>query len=134
VSEQVMEKLSFTKSPQGIIAIANKKENKIDLNKEKYLICDNVSDTDNIATIIRTALAFNIDGVVLSKNCTDVYNDKVIRGSQGAIFKVDFVYADLLSIISELKKNNVTIYASALLDNSIDLQNVKNISKFALIV
>ena len=134
VSEQVMEKLSFTKSPQGIIAIDNKKENKIDLNKEKYLICDNVSDPGNLGTIIRTALAFKIDGVVLSKNCTDVYNDKVIRGSQGAIFKVDFVYADLLSIISELKKNNVTIYASALLDNSIDLQNVKNISKFALIV
>ena len=92
VSEQVMEKLSFTKSPQGIIAIANKKENKIDLNKEKYLICDNVSDPGNLGTIIRSCRGFNIENLIIIKPGVDIFDPKVIRSSMGAIFNLNFAY------------------------------------------
>lgn len=134
VSSEVMAKLSFTKAPQGIVAVVKKKVMSIDYNQKYYLLCDNVSDPGNLGTIIRTALAFQLDGVILSENSVDIYNDKVIRGSQGAIFKVPVVYENLSFVIKKLKEHHVCVYASTLQKNSIDLQEVDKVEKFALIV
>ena len=82
VTEQILKKISTSVTPQEYIAIANKKNDSIDYNGSKYLLLDHVSDPGNVGTIIRTAYAFSIDYVVLSENCVDLYNDKVIRGSQ----------------------------------------------------
>ncbi len=79
-------------------------------------------------------MAFQIDYVVLSLNSVDIYNDKVIRSSQGAIFKCKFVYANLLEVMQQLKENNIVTYASTLSSNSINLTTLKQIQSFALIV
>ena len=56
-----------------------------------------------MGTIIRTALAFNYDAVVLSKNCVDIYNPKVLRATMGSIFRVKiYEKDDLESYIKEL--------------------------------
>ena len=134
VSDKVLEKISFTKSPQNKIAIMRKKQDTLTYDQSKYLLLDNVSDPGNVGTIIRSSLAFGIDYVVLSKGSVDIYNDKVIRGSQGAFFKCKVVYADLLETIHNLKKQNVKIIASTLNKNSINLLDVKEVKKYALIV
>lgn len=134
VTEAILEKISFNKAPQGIIAIVRKKENKIDFTKKRYLLCDKVADPGNLGTIIRTCLAFNVDEIILQEGSVDIYNDKVIRSSQGAIFKVNINYANLVNVISKLKENKVTILASTLSNKSIDLHDMKPVNKFALIV
>lgn len=134
VSQAVLEKISFTKSPQNKIAIAKKRNVEIDFFKNKYLLLDNVSDPGNVGSILRTALAFQIDYIILSKNSVDIYNDKVIRSSQGAIFKCKIAYADLNEVISQLKKNDIKVYASTLNPKSINLSTINIVNRYALIV
>ena len=133
VSNEVMSKLSFTKSPQFIMAKCKiKKENKL-IDGKRYLILDDLQDPGNIGTLIRTALAFSIDQVILSNNCVDLYNDKLLRSMQGANFHINCIYDDLKSVISTLKKNNVKIIGSAL-ENGQDIKQIKISEKMAFIV
>lgn len=134
VSEDVLKKISFVQSPQGIIAICKKKTCEINYNKSSYLLCDGVADPGNMGTIIRTALAFHVDQVILANGSVDIYNDKVIRGSQGAIFEIDVAYGNLNEVIEKLQANNIKVYASTLSARSIDLKEVKEINKYALVV
>ena len=134
VSEDVLKKLSFVQSPQGIVAIVRKNQYSIDYNLSSYLLCDGVSDPGNMGTIIRTALAFNVDMVILANGSVDVYNDKVIRGSQGAILKIPVVYANMVDVVNTLKENNVDVFASTLSNRSINLKEVKRVNRFALVV
>ena len=134
VNDAVLKKISFVQSPQGIIAIVNKKKVEIDYSKNRYLLCDGVSDPGNMGTIIRTALAFNVDMVILANGSVDIYNDKVIRGSQGAILKIPVVYANMVDVVNALKENNVDVFASTLSNRSINLKEVKSVNRFALVV
>lgn len=134
VNEAILRKLSFVEAPQGIIAIVRKKHYEINYSLNKYLICDGVSDPGNMGTIIRTALAFKVDMIVLANGSVDIYNEKVIRGSQGAILNMPIVYGNIPQIVDELKKHDVKLYVSTLSDNSISLTDVKEIDKYALVV
>lgn len=134
VNDAILKKLSFVESPQGIIAIVKKNKPEINYNLNRYLICDGVSDPGNMGTIIRTALAFHVDMVILANGSVDIYNDKVIRGSQGAIFDIPIIYTNLVDCIEKLQKNNVKVYASTLSKRSINLKDVTSIDKYALIV
>lgn len=134
VSENVLKKISFVQAPQGIIAIVKKDNIAINYNLKRYLICDGVSDPGNMGTIIRTALAFHVEMIILANGSVDIYNDKVIRGSQGAILKMPIVYANLNECLDEFKKHNISVYASTLSNRSIDLKDVKEVNKFALVV
>ena len=109
-----------------------KKEKKL-IDVKRYLILDDLQDPGNIGTLIRTALAFSIDQVILSNNCVDLYNDKLLRSMQGANFHISCIYDDLKTVISTLKKNNVKIIGSAL-ENGQDIKQIKISEKMAFIV
>ena len=134
VTDAILKKISAVEAPQNIIAIVKKEKYELDYTKNRYLICDGVSDPGNMGTIIRTALAFNVDMIILSNGSVDIYNDKVIRGSQGAILKIPFVYGNVNEIIKKLKEHNVCVIASTLSSRSVPLNSLKDINKFALIV
>lgn len=91
VSEKVFEKLSFTKTPQGIGGIIKKKHWKLDdiLNFEGPLFfLDGLQDPGNVGTIIRIADAFGFNGVIYKKNGVSPYNEKAVRSSTGSILRV----------------------------------------------
>ena len=50
---------------------------------------DNIKDPGNLGTIIRSAVAFNYDTILLSEECVDVYNSKVVRATEGMLFNVN---------------------------------------------
>ena len=77
-----------------------------------FLYLDEINDPGNMGTLIRTALAFDYDQVVLSENCVSIYNEKVIAASKGAIFAIPVLKGNLKDykethqiIVSELSKN-----------------------------
>ena len=72
VSYEVMEKLAFTKTPQPIMARCIIQKQQELLSGQRYLILDNLQDPGNIGTLVRTALAFGIDQIILSKGCVDL--------------------------------------------------------------
>ena len=133
VSDEVMAKLAFTKSPQPIMAKCKINHDNQIIKGKRYLILDDLQDPGNIGTLIRTALAFNYDQVILSNNCVDLYNDKLLRSMQGANFHISCIYQDLTKAISQLKGNGVTVIASAL-ENGTEITNLETSANMAICV
>ena len=129
VSEEIMEKISSSKSPQGIVSICKLiKEKEITSNKVLYL--DDVSDPGNLGTIFRTAVAFGFNDVILSNNCCSIYNEKALQSSQGAIFRLNIVNDIKLS---DLKKNGYQILATEI-KGSVSLDSIQKPDKFVLVL
>lgn len=131
VTEDIIKKISSTVSPQGIIGVCDVLEK--DFFGDRFLILDNIQDPGNMGTLIRSALGFNIDTIIVSSDSVDIYNDKVIRSTQGAIFNMNIVVGDIAGYIDLLKKMGVTIFGTSL-DSSIYLNDVNIVSKYAIIL
>lgn len=131
VSSEVMKKLSDNPSIPKIMAVVNKKESTISGNK--ILLLDRLQDPGNLGTIIRSAVAFNFDTIILSNDTVDLYNSKVLRSTQGMLFNINILRQDLTNVINELKNNNYTIYGTKV-DNGYDVKEINNTNKFALII
>ncbi len=84
VSKQLMIQVSDTTSPPGVLAVVPMLRQPLPTKATLLLILDRISDPGNLGTIMRTAVATGVGGVLLSPGCVDVYNPKVVRGSMGA--------------------------------------------------
>ena len=96
VNDEVLRKLANSENPEGIVFVCEQlkpKKDKASYHKIVYL--DNINDPGNLGTILRTAVAFNYDAVILSKSSVDIYNEKVVAASKGALFLVDAYYDDI---------------------------------------
>ncbi len=129
VSGEVLEKLSSTKTPQGVVCVCHLLNEK-PIKSDKVLYLDDVSDPGNLGTILRTALAFGYNDVILSKNCCSIYNEKTLQASQGAIFKLNIV-TDL--DLSKLKADGYQILATEI-KGSISLEEVSKPEKLVLVL
>ena len=129
VNDEVLRKLSSSENPEGVVFVCEqlspKREAK-DYHKIVYL--DQINDPGNLGTILRTAVAFDYDAVILSKSSVDLYNEKVVASSKGALFLIDAFYGD----ISDYAKGRVVI-ASAL-DEATPLQDCKKPKDFILVL
>ena len=78
---KAVKKIATTSSPCEILAVAKKQNFDIKhiLPKSKLILLDSISDPGNLGTIIRSATACGIDGIILYGNCVDLYSSKVIR-------------------------------------------------------
>ena len=96
---------------------------------------DGVQDPGNLGTLIICALGFDIDTVICSKDTVSIYNEKVIRSTQGAIFHINYYVGDLPMVIEELKRKGVTILSTSL-KNSISLNqyDTSNIDSYAIVL
>lgn len=94
---------------------------------------DRVQDPGNVGTILRSALAFGYDQIIMSLDCVDLYNDKVIRATQGALFQMNVCIMDLKDAIECLKKQNVLVYGTCLL-NAKSIDTYSNEKKMAFVM
>ena len=79
------------------------------------LVLDNLQDPGNMGTVFRSAEAAGASGILMSKDCVDVYNPKVIRSTMGAIFRLPFYRVeDLPGAVMELKAGGLRVYAAHL--------------------
>lgn len=133
VSEQVMKKLTFTTHPQYLMAKCKIVKRDGLLLSHRYLLLDNLQDPGNVGTLIRTALAFGIKQIILSPECVDIYNDKVLRSMQGANFHISCIYQDLEEVIPQLQQLGVYVLGSTL-ENGVSIERILPSSKMAYIV
>ena len=100
LSDELFRYISDTQSPQGVLCVIKALDKSAHFGKikigGKFLALDNVQDPNNLGTIFRSAEAFGVSGVILSADCCDVYNPKVVRGSMGAVFRLPFLTVDSL--------------------------------------
>ena len=132
VTEKVMNTISELPSKVDIIGVCEIKSNSLDLDKG-VMILDGVQDPGNLGAIIRSAVAFNIKNIVLSKNTVDLYNTKALRSAQGMNFHLNIVREDIPRVIEKLKDNNFTIYGTDVV-NGIDIKDVQKTEKYAIIM
>jgi TrmH family RNA methyltransferase len=116
VTEEVAEKLADTKSTQGVFAVVTMLDKFANISKikyyGKYVALEEISNPSNFGAICRTAEAVGLNGIIIKGGC-DVYNPKVLRAAMGALFRLDvLVTDDLISLLEELKENNMSIYGS----------------------
>ena len=125
VSEDVMKKISNQKSIPEVIGVCYKiKDNDI---SGRILVLDQIQDPGNLGTIIRSAMAFNFNNIILTNNSVDLYNEKVIRSSEGMIFNLNIVRQTLDETINYLKDNNYQVIGTDVnegkLINDIDIND-----------
>jgi len=133
VSSDVMNKLSDMDSPSDIMALCSMLDN--EMIGERFVLLDDIQDPGNLGTIIRSALAFNVDTIVLSPNTVDLYNSKVIRATQGMMFHINIVIKDLKEVIEYLKDKKIPVYGTKV-DGGMDVKNLsfRDHNKYALVM
>ena len=98
LSDKVFSHVSDTKTPQGILCIVRQKKTKLEeifaQNPAHLMILDNLQDPGNLGTIVRTAEGAGVSGIILSKDCVDIYNPKTIRSTMGSIYRMPFLYVE----------------------------------------
>lgn len=132
VDQHVFATISQTEAPQGIAAVVKIKDASA-TSGDYLLLLDQVQDPGNLGTMIRTADAAGFSQVILGTGTVDMYNDKVIRASQGSIFHIPIIEADLAEFIQILHSQAYTVFASAL-DNAIAYDAVGEFDKVALVM
>ena len=131
LSDKVFSHVSDTKTPQGILCIMRQKKTKLEeifaQKPEHLMILDNLQDPGNLGTIVRTAEGAGVSGIILSKDCVDIYNPKTIRSTMGSIYRMPFLYVENLeNTIEEVKKQDIKVYAAHLQGkNNYDEENYK---------
>ena len=97
VSDNMFKKISDTVTPQGVLAIVKQKKYTVEDIIEKrnkngscIVVLDRLQDPGNLGTIVRTGEGAGISGIIMSSDCADIYNPKVIRSTMGSIFRVPF--------------------------------------------
>ena len=131
VSAPVLKKLSQTTGDVDYVGVCHMPSNK--KLSDKILILDDIKDPTNLGTILRSAKAFGFNTVIASNETVSFFNDKVVRGSQGAIFKLNLINANLGDKIQELISLGYSIYGTNV-RNGIDIKEVKETSKIALMM
>lgn len=115
-------RIADTENPQGIAAVIRvpvTHASLIAIKHETVLYLDRISDPGNLGTIFRTAQWFGIKDVILSEDCADAYNAKVIRSSMGAVFFLNFYRDPAGRALNMLKEQGYTAIAAHLTGNPV---------------
>ena len=128
VSVPVMKKLCNTNTVVSEIGLCKMKENtKI---TDKILILDGIQDPGNMGSLMRSACAFGFKTLFIGTGSVDIFNDKVIRSSQGAIFKLNYQFGDISEFLNKITHK---VYTTNVLEG-IHLKKIKAEDKVAVIL
>lgn len=113
LSDHVFSHVSDTKTPQGILLVMEQRscvvsemlETDEEGRKPLLMVLDNLQDPGNLGTILRAGEAAGVTGVIMSQDCVDIYNPKVIRSTMGSVYRMPFAYVehlpDTLAVLAE---------------------------------
>lgn len=117
VSDSVLNSISDTKTPQGILAVLKKPEYKLEellAGKQTHLlILESIQDPGNLGTMLRAGEGAGITGIIFNRTTADLFAPKTIRSTMGSIYRVPYYETeDLIETIRELKGCQITVYAA----------------------
>ena len=127
VPEDVMASISPMKSPQGALFTVALPSGEVPatLPGSRYMVLDGVQDPGNVGTILRTADAFDCDGVFLVNACADPYSPKTARATMGAVFRRDVYQCTADELCALLQKSNLPLYGTALRNDTVSLRDAE---------
>ncbi len=129
--------IADTKSPQGVFITAVQPVGFAGFDPAdngRYILLDGLQDSGNIGTIIRTADAFGISGVILSPDCADVWSPKVVRGAMGSLFRLPIMTQRLPEFIERLRAGGFSVSAAVLDKDARSIDTVRFSDKCAIVI
>lgn len=122
VSGSVMQAVSPMETPQGMVFSCRMPDAVLpqQLTGRHYLVLDGVQDPGNVGTILRTADAFDCDGLFLLSGCADLYNPKTVRATMGVLFRRDVYRCTARELRALLEKSGIPLYGAALRSDTLD--------------
>ena len=111
--DHVFRSVCDTKTPQGIAAVLPLRVKPA--TGRMLLALDGVQDPGNVGTIIRTADAAGFDGILLSRDCADLFSPKVLRATMGSVFHLGFSFpSSLAEALLDLRSRGFSVLSSQL--------------------
>ncbi|MFZ5365503.1 MAG: TrmH family RNA methyltransferase [Patescibacteria group bacterium] len=110
MSPKVNRKFSNLDTPAGFAAVYKNLNAVINLSKP-VIYLNAISDPGNLGTMLRSALAFGIDNVVLDEECADLYNFKTLSAAKDSFFKLRIEYDHGAKLLKVIKKQ-MPVYAT----------------------
>ena len=135
VTKKLFQSITDVVNPQGILAVVEKGDNSdnIDYGEDIILALDGIQDPGNLGTILRTADSANLKQIILTAECADPYNPKVVRSTMGAIFRMNIITTDnLQKTLQTVKKHKFEVMATSL-DTNQSIYNIKYRKKVIVI-
>ena len=124
-SNDLIDSLSPLKNSQGLLFTCNiPPDTDCDFLTGTHILLDNIQDPGNAGTIIRSAHAFGIKSIILTKNSVDIYNPKTIRATMGAIF-TQKIYVMNMEEIKKIKQTGANLIGTSNEKTSTDITKVK---------
>ena len=120
LSPDVFSKIASDKSPQGIVAVAEKKtigpeEFFRETGNKDLLVLDRLQDPGNVGTLMRTAEALGFGGALLIKGTADPYQPKAVKAAAGSVLRFPFIFCeDGKEAVSLLKAAGKKLYAACM--------------------
>ncbi len=132
LTNNVIHYITEVESPSTVFGLCEK-PNYNENYGNRIVILDGIQDPGNLGTIIRSAVAFHADTIIVSKDTVDAYNSKVIRSSQGMIFHIPIIVEDLYEVIPNLQEQHYKIFGTKVTHGK-NIKAVENCEKFAIIM
>lgn len=133
-TEAVLKKISTTDSAPDAVAIAKQKIFTLNDIKSasKILLLENIKDSGNLGTILRTAKAFSQDAVILFGDTVDLYNPKCVRAAVGNLWKIPVVQIKDLQILKETFQDFEKVATLPKAENTVFLKDYKSNSPYLI--
>ena len=116
VTPEIIKKLSTQVTPGKFIAVCEFVKNNDNL-CDKVIVLDGVQDPGNGGTILRSAIAFGFEEMLLSNDSFDIYNDKFLRASKGSIFNINIKKVNLVEELSSRKEKGYQVITTSVVDS-----------------
>lgn len=127
ISKDVSAKLSDTAAPQGIFCVCGMKQQQRELSANgRYLVLSSLQDPGNVGTILRTAEALGLDGVLATADCPDFYSPKVLRSAMGSVLRLPFwLFSTGEEAVDALHRHEIRVYAAALTASAVPITSLE---------
>lgn len=134
VDEKQMAKMASTTSPPPCLAVFEAPAVKQSLNGELLLVLDDIQDPGNLGTLIRSAIAFGVEAIVLTTESVEPWNPKVIRASAGLVFAIPVVVLPQAALAQQLADHQYKLFATTGRSGSLSYRHADYSCKCAIVL
>lgn len=122
----LLAKVSNVQAPQGVVFSCERPVTALDSLRgaQRIMVLEGLQDPGNLGTVIRTADAFALDGIILCEGCVDPTSPKVVRATMGAAFRLPIAAATIEEAAAFLQQQQLPLYGAALAADSIPVTQV----------
>ena len=127
IPNNLFTQLSSLSNSDGVLGLFIKPKTTLEIKQnKKYVILNKLQNPNNLGSIIRTCVAFNIDGIFITNDSVDLFHPTIIRASMGSLFVIPIKFStSLIDIVNSLKQNGYRCYATTINKQAKDIKEIQ---------